>query len=199
MIVTKRLFRHVLRRCKQAQKRIPRRGLELIQKRTKHRFKLLRLSGDPDQWDGVIREHFRNNNVTSKLSEAIGDGFTALRILNLEISRSPKEIIPIKYQPSTYFRHSDTGFNGMIQTAHEVCEQDENWINLYGIDQLANGRYQPFYTCVINAGRGNVQHAYIAQQFIEPSELSIPEKSKLLPKGKEISEEKSEKNNEIKL
>jgi len=118
-----------------------------------------------------------------RFNEAFSDAFTAIRTLNLEFSRTPKEIIPVKYHVDTVFRHAETGFNGVIKRVDEVCDQDETWIAINNIDQLEFGRYQPFYLCLMNFGTGSYQRSYVAQQFIEPSNhLSIS----LLPSIKQV-------------
>jgi F-box protein 21 len=72
----------------------------------------------------------------------------------------------LKYRVGQVFRHGRQGYIGVVTGWDAQCEQEQNWIDMMGIDHLACGRRQPFYHSMV----ADSTTRYVAEENIRPVE-----------------------------
>jgi len=172
------LYRTLLRTTQHIENRVPRAGIELIQKdilkdpvgaigRDAIRSQFKNQQPDPVGAIGrdAIRSQFKNLQPTQQnLTVALG----AIRHLRINVfPLLPEEMQYKKYDNGTvfYLKYYEQLLNtkGIIYSVHDVC-MDRSVIP----DGLVYGLYQPFYVCIID----NLI-TYVPQEFIVPTNEKI--------------------------
>ena len=76
----------------------------------------------------------------------------------------------------TVVQHATADYIGVVVGYDDVCRRTDEWCMLTGVDDLPNGRSQPFYHVMVDSGTPpgqptdleQMQATYVAQDLVEP-------------------------------
>ena len=76
----------------------------------------------------------------------------------------------------TVVQHATADYIGVVVGYDDVCRRTDEWCMLTGVDDLPNGRNQPFYHVMVDSGTPpgqptdleQMQATYVAQDLVEP-------------------------------
>lgn len=72
----------------------------------------------------------------------------------------------IKYYVGQTMTHRQYGYQGVIRGWEPRCNMSEEWIRQMGVDNLTQGRSQPFYQVLVHSEHGSRQETFVAQENI---------------------------------
>jgi hemimethylated DNA binding protein len=90
--------------------------------------------------------------------------------------------LDVCYTAGSVLKHRKFGYRGVIVgTADHTCTQPDWWIERMGVDRLPRGRYQPWYSVLVDVrDRAGGQQCYVCHDNIE---LWVASPEDLLPHG----------------
>jgi len=120
-------------------------------------------------WDAaLIQQHitplFHDYPEYDQLLEILEYARTRDRARPPPIRRSGEAGSNVKYRIGQVFKHKRYGYEGVIVKWDTSCDATDTWINQMGVDNLDGGRYQCFYTILVD----DKSSRYVAEENIDP-------------------------------
>ena len=89
-----------------------------------------------------------------------------------KLSRQQEGVLDV----GTVVQHATADYIGVVVGYDDVCRRTDEWCMLTGVDDLPNGRSQPFYHVMVDSGTPpgqptdleQMQATYVAQDLVEP-------------------------------